>query len=64
MAHTGLLIKAIEKYNTNVRKKAKKAALMDYAEEINSNSLVNDVDAFKSQLASRGNSVRTRTAFW
>ena len=55
--------KAREKYNTNVRKKAKKAALMDYAAEINANSLVNDVDAFKTQLASRDNSVRARIAF-
>jgi hypothetical protein len=55
--------KAREKYNTNVRKKAKKAALMDYAAEINANSLVNDVDAFKTQLVSRDNSVRARIAF-
>ncbi len=55
--------KAREKYDTNVRKKAKKAALRDYAEEINSNSLVNDVDAFKAQLASRDNSVRARITF-
>ena len=55
--------KAKEKYDTNVRKKAKKAALRDYAEEINSNSLVNDVGAFKTQLAARGNSAKARISF-
>jgi hypothetical protein len=55
--------KAEEKYDTNVRKKAKKAALRDYAEEINSNSLVNDVGAFKTQLAARGNSAKARISF-
>ena len=55
--------KALEKYDTNVRKKAKRAALRDYAEEINSNSLVNDVEAFEAQLAARGNSVKARITF-
>ena len=55
--------KAKEKYDSNVRKKAKKAALRDYAEEINSNSLVNDVGAFKTQLAARGNSTKARISF-
>ncbi len=55
--------KATEKYDTNVRKKAKKAALRDYAEEINSNSLVNDVGAFQVQLAARGNSGKARITF-
>jgi hypothetical protein len=39
--------KAREKYEANVRKKAKKAALRDYAEEINHNSLVNNVGHYK-----------------
>jgi len=55
--------KAKEKYDSNVRKKAKKAALRDHAEEINSNSLVNDVGAFKTQLAARGNSAKARISF-
>jgi len=55
--------KATEKYEANVRKKAKKAALRDYAEEINSNSLVNDVESFKIQLAARGNSAKARITF-
>jgi hypothetical protein len=55
--------KATEKYDANVRKKAKKAALRDYAEEINSNSLVNDVGSFQVQLAARGNSAKARITF-
>jgi hypothetical protein len=55
--------KSREKYETNVRKKAKKAALRDHAEEINSNSLVTDVGAFQAQLAARENSVKARVTF-
>ena len=55
--------KAREKYNANVRKKAKKAALRDYAEEINSNSLVNDEASLNIQLAARGNSAKARITF-
>ena len=55
--------KATEKYNANVRKKAKKAALRDYAEEINSNSLVNDEGSLNIQLAARGNSAKARITF-
>ncbi len=55
--------KATEKYDANVRKKAKKASLRDYAEEINVNSLVNDVGAFQVQLAACGNSGKARITF-
>ena len=55
--------KATEKYNANVRKKAKKAAMRDYAEEINASSLVNDAGAFEVQLTARGNSAKARITF-
>jgi hypothetical protein len=44
-------------------RKPKKAALRDYANEINANSLVNDVETFQAQLDARGNSVKARIAF-
>ena len=55
--------KAIEKYQANVRKKAKKAALRDHAEEVAVNSLVTDVDSFKTQLLARGKSSKARISF-
>jgi hypothetical protein len=54
--------KAREKYENNVRKKAKKAAC-DHAEEINCNSLVTDVGAFQTQLAARENSLKAKVIF-
>jgi hypothetical protein len=54
---------AHEKYENNVRKKAKKAALRDHAEEINCNSLVTDVVAFQAQLAARENSLKAKVTF-
>ncbi len=47
----------------NVRKKAKKAALRDHAEEIALTSLVNDHSTFKTQLLARGNSAKAKIAF-
>lgn len=55
--------KAREKYADNVRKKAKRAAARDHAEEINSNSLVTNVVDFEDQLAARANSVKSRITF-
>jgi hypothetical protein len=55
--------KGIEKYEANVRKKAKKAALQDYAEEVAVNSMVNDLESFKTQLLARGNSSKARKTF-
>ena len=55
--------KGIEKYEANVRKKAKKAALQDYAEEIAVNSLVNELESFKTQLLARGKSSKARISF-
>jgi hypothetical protein len=55
--------KAREKYENNVRKKAKKAALRDHAEEINCHSLVTDVGAFQTQLAARDNSMKAQVLF-
>jgi hypothetical protein len=55
--------KARDKYTANVRKKAKKAAMRDHAEEINTNSLVIDVVDFEDQLAARANSVKSRVTF-
>jgi hypothetical protein len=54
---------AHEKYEMNVRKKAKKAALRDHAEEIAFTSLVNDHSTFKTQLLARGNSAKAKIAF-
>jgi hypothetical protein len=50
--------KTREKYEANVRKKAKRAAARDHAEEINSNSLVTNFVDFQDQLAARANSVK------
>ncbi len=47
----------------NVRKKAKKAALRDHAEEIAVNSLVNDAESFKTQLLARAKSSKARISF-
>ncbi len=47
--------KARDKYDMNVREKAKKAALRDHAEEIAFTSLVNDHSTFQTQLLARGN---------
>jgi hypothetical protein len=55
--------KAREKYELNVRKKAKKAALRDHAEEIAFSSLVNNHDTFQTQLAARGHSSKARISF-
>ena len=55
--------KAIEKYEANVRKKAKKASLMDYAEEVADNSLVTDVKALAIQLLARSKSGKARISF-
>jgi hypothetical protein len=55
--------KTREKYEDNVRKKAKRAALRDHAEEINSNCLVTNVIDFQDQLAARANSMKSRITF-
>jgi hypothetical protein len=55
--------KARDKYEMNVRKKAKKAALRDHAEEIAFTSLVNDHSTFQTQLLARGNSSKAKVAF-
>jgi hypothetical protein len=55
--------KGIAKYEANVRKKAKKAALRDHAEEIAVNSLVNDAESFKTQLLARAKSSKARISF-
>ena len=52
--------KARDKYDMNVRKKAKKAALRDHAEELAFTSLVNDHSTFKTQLLARGNSSKAK----
>jgi hypothetical protein len=55
--------KARERYDVNVRKKGKKAALRDHAEEVAYTSLVDNMEAFKIQLLARGNSVKVRISF-
>ena len=42
--------KACEKFNNNVRKKAKRAELRDYAEELSATSMVNTIQALQIQL--------------
>ncbi len=48
--------KAREKYDNNVRKKAKRAALTDYAEEVCATSLVTTLPALQIQLAAHARS--------
>jgi hypothetical protein len=55
--------KTREKYEANVRKKAKRACARDHAEEIIANSLVTNVVDFQDQLAARANSVKSRITF-
>jgi hypothetical protein len=55
--------KSIEKYQANLRKKTKKAALQDYAEEVADNSLVTDTESFQIKLLARGNSSKARISF-
>ncbi len=55
--------KAKVKYDNNVRKKAKRAELRDYAEELCATSLVTTLDALHIQLAAHGTSKKGKTAF-
>jgi hypothetical protein len=55
--------KATAKYEANVRKKAKKAAARDHAEEILGTSLVTSVRELEVQLAARVSSKASRIAF-
>jgi hypothetical protein len=48
--------KACEKYDNNVRKKAKRAALTDYAEEVCATSMVTTLQALQIQLAAHAGS--------
>jgi hypothetical protein len=55
--------KAKDKYDNNVRKKAKRAELRDYAEELCATSMVTTLEAFDIQLAAHGTSKKGKKAF-
>jgi hypothetical protein len=55
--------KACEKYNTNVRKKAKRAELRDYAEELCATSMVTMIQALQIQLNAHACSKKGQNKF-
>jgi hypothetical protein len=55
--------KACEKCNNNVRKKAKRAELRDYAEELSATSMVNAIQALQIQLRAHACSKKGQITF-